>query len=126
MLSIAHNSMSRVISNLKLTNLYKLITSIKIYFPNLEFLSLIGNPLCPSQIYLHSRLAESAVAKRRLSAPALDGASATGATERAARATNERASASASANDPNPGSSGHFAAQMIDDQQADFVYQKYR
>lgn len=31
----------------KLKNLYTLISSIKICFPNLEYLSLIGNPLCP-------------------------------------------------------------------------------
>lgn len=31
----------------KLTNLYKLVNSIKVCMPNLEYLSLIGNPLCP-------------------------------------------------------------------------------
>lgn len=36
---------------LQLTNLYGLINSIKFCFPNLEFLSLIGNPLCPSSIF---------------------------------------------------------------------------
>lgn len=34
----------------RLTNLYKLINSIKTCFPNLEYLSLIGNPLCPGPI----------------------------------------------------------------------------
>lgn len=35
---------------LKLTDLQKLVSSIKFCFPNLEFLSLIGNPLCPTPI----------------------------------------------------------------------------
>lgn len=33
---------------MQLVDLYKLVNSIKRCFPNLEFLSLIGNPLCPT------------------------------------------------------------------------------
>lgn len=34
----------------KLTDLFKLVNAIKVCYPNIEFLSLIGNPLCPGPI----------------------------------------------------------------------------
>lgn len=34
----------------KLVDLFRLISNIKVCYPNLEFLSLIGNPLCPGPV----------------------------------------------------------------------------
>ena len=43
----------------KLTDLYKLINSIKVCYPNLEYLSLIGNPLCPGPMLMNFKAAHN-------------------------------------------------------------------
>jgi hypothetical protein len=48
----------------RLKNLYKLVHSIKSCFPNLEYLSLIGNPLCPGPVLNSAHGQGNAAGKR--------------------------------------------------------------
>lgn len=122
--------------HLKLTNLHKLIIAVKVCFPNLEFLSLIGNPLCPTPIFLgtsstsgkksrdgakngSSKQAQTDVIDlARLSAPATKGSN--GSYD----SMNDHHQQHHQASELSVGSC--LTAQVIHDQQSEFVYQKYR
>ena len=118
--------------------MHKLISTIKVCFPNLEFLSLIGNPLCPTPILASTG---GATAKSLESSPksalinhhevdeavsrhAVDLTNSGWATNGASCYSNSNQHENS--NNNNNDFDGCLAAQVIHSRQAEFAYQKYR
>lgn len=99
----------------QLTDLYRLVSKVKVCFPNLEFLSLIGNPLCPGSVLCNLTLRPN------------DGAIHSKSNQSSYLVDLSRTKSAGEVIEPKE--SGLVASpqlRAVDDQHPDYAHQKYR